>query len=39
MNFEHMPELGWAFAYPLVIAIIAAVCLLLYRYFRKAGWL
>ena len=39
MNFEHMPELGWTFAYPLVIAIIAAVCLLLYRYFRKAGWL
>jgi magnesium transporter len=39
MNFRHMPELGWTFAYPLVIAIIAAMCVVLYTYFRKVGWL
>jgi magnesium transporter len=39
MNFEHMPELGWTFAYPLVIAIIVAMCVALYTYFRKVGWL
>jgi magnesium transporter len=39
MNFEHMPELGWAFGYPLVIAVMAAVCVTLYRFFRRAGWL
>jgi magnesium transporter len=39
MNFEHMPELGWAFGYPLVLAVIAAVCIGIYRYFRHIGWL
>jgi magnesium transporter len=39
MNFEHMPELEWTFGYPLVIAVMAAVCLILYRYFKKVGWL
>jgi magnesium transporter len=39
MNFEHMPELGWRFGYPLVLAVIALACLMLYRGFRRAGWL
>ncbi|MDP8944149.1 MAG: magnesium/cobalt transporter CorA [Actinomycetota bacterium] len=39
MNFEHMPELGWTFGYPLVLSVIAVVCGLLYRGFRRAGWL
>jgi magnesium transporter len=39
MNFEHMPELEWTFGYPLVIAVMAAICLTLYRYFKKVGWL
>jgi magnesium transporter len=39
MNFEHMPELGWTFGYPLVIAVMATVCFTLYRYFRRIGWL
>jgi magnesium transporter len=39
MNFDHMPELEWRFGYPAVLAIIAVVCLLLYRRFRRAGWL
>jgi magnesium transporter len=39
MNFEHMPELEWRFGYPLVLAIVIAVCLYLYRRFKRAGWL
>jgi magnesium transporter len=39
MNFDHMPELRWSFGYPLALAIIASVCLFLYRTFKKAGWL
>jgi magnesium transporter len=39
MNFEHMPELRWRFGYPFVLAIILVVCLVLYRRFRRAGWL
>jgi magnesium transporter len=39
MNFEHMPELGWTFGYPLVILVMVAACWALYRMFRRSGWL
>jgi magnesium transporter len=39
MNFEHMPELGWRFGYPLVLLVILGSCLLLYRGFKRNGWL
>jgi magnesium transporter len=39
MNFEHMPELKWTFGYPLVLFVMATICALLYRYFKKVGWL
>ena len=39
MNFENMPELTTRFGYFIVIAAIAAICLMLYRRFRKFGWL
>lgn len=39
MNFDTMPELHWAFGYPLVISFMVLVCLLLYRAFRRSGWL
>jgi magnesium transporter len=39
MNFEHMPELKWRFGYPLVLLVIAVACLLLYRNFKRVGWL
>jgi magnesium transporter len=39
MNFRHMPELGWRFAYPLVLLVMVAICLGLYRGFKRSGWL
>ena len=39
MNFEHMPELGWTFGYPAVLVVMATICFVLYRYFKKVGWL
>jgi magnesium transporter len=39
MNFEHMPELEWTLGYPLVVAVMLAICAWLYRYFRRVGWL
>jgi magnesium transporter len=39
MNFDHMPELGWTFGYPLVLAVMAIVCSFLYWRFKRAGWL
>ena len=39
MNFRHMPELDWRFAYPVVLALMVAICLGLYRGFRRTGWL
>jgi magnesium transporter len=39
MNFDHMPELGWSFGYPLVLLVMVVICLSLFRYFRRAGWL
>ncbi len=39
MNFDYMPELHWNFGYPMVLLVIAVVCGLLYRNFRRNGWL
>jgi magnesium transporter len=39
MNFENMPELHWRYAYFIVLGAIAAICLLLYSRFKRAGWL
>jgi magnesium transporter len=39
MNFDHMPELRWRFGYPAVLILILVICLSLYRYFKKVGWL
>jgi magnesium transporter len=39
MNFDHMPELHWTFGYPAVMVAIALICLLLYRNFKRIGWL
>ena len=39
MNFEFMPELHWIFGYPFALALMVLTASLLYRIFKKAGWL
>ena len=39
MNFAHMPELGWLFGYPLLLLVMAGSSVVLYRKFKKSGWL
>ncbi|KPI05786.1 Mg2 transporter protein CorA family protein [Actinobacteria bacterium OV450] len=39
MNFEHMPELSWSYGYPLALGLMALASGLLYRAFRRNGWL
>ncbi|WP_197443291.1 magnesium/cobalt transporter CorA [Lignipirellula cremea] len=39
MNFKTMPEIEWAYGYPFVMTIMVGICTLLYRWFRKVGWL
>jgi magnesium transporter len=39
MNFEHMPELKWAYGYPMVMGVIAVIDGYLFYRFRKSGWL
>ena len=39
MNFENMPELRWSFGYPAVLGIMAVSAFLLYRMFKRRGWL
>ncbi len=39
MNFKHMPELEWRYGYPMVLLFITVACVLLYRGFKRNGWL
>ena len=39
MNFGRMPELDWAFGYPLALALMVACALVLWRLLRRVGWL
>ncbi|MFF7241414.1 magnesium/cobalt transporter CorA [Streptomyces collinus] len=39
MNFDHMPELHWLWSYPVVIVVMAVLEVLLYRQFKRRGWL
>lgn len=39
MNFDHMPELEWAFGYPVTLGIMAILDAYLFYRFRKAKWL
>lgn len=39
MNFAHMPELDWKYGYPMALAMMAVLSLVLARYFRGRGWL
>ncbi len=39
MNFDFMPELRWRYGYFLVLGLILTICVVLYRLFRRNGWL
>ncbi len=39
MNFTHMPELGWRYGYPAIMAVMAALDGYLFYRLRKARWL
>jgi len=39
MNFDVMPELRWKFGYPIVVGSLILVTAILYRKFKKSGWL
>ena len=39
MNFEFMPELKWKYGYPVALLMMVGVCALLYRRFKRVGWL
>jgi magnesium transporter len=38
MNFEHMPELGWQWGYPISLGSMVIIDLYLVYRFKKAGW-
>lgn len=39
MNFKYMPELEWRYGYAMALSVMFTACFLLYRGFRRNGWL
>jgi magnesium transporter len=39
MNFQYMPELGWRWAYPVVLLLMLAVGIGMLAYFKRKRWL
>ncbi|WP_190137115.1 magnesium/cobalt transporter CorA [Streptomyces longispororuber] len=39
MNFDHMPELHWEWTYPAVILLMVVLEVVLFRMFKRRGWL
>jgi magnesium transporter len=39
MNFEVMPELRFAWAYPAVMILMLLIAIAMYRFFKTRGWL
>lgn len=39
MNFKHMPELDWLYAYPTFWAICLTISGSMFWYFRRKGWI
>ena len=39
MNFSNMPELRWAYGYPVTLAVMVAIDIYLVFRFRKAKWM
>lgn len=39
MNFKYMPELEFKYGYPLILLVIFLAAFLVYKKFKKSGWL
>ena len=39
MNFDHMPELHWAFGYPFALGLMFVGALVLHQLFKRFNWL
>jgi magnesium transporter len=39
MNFDRMPELAWRFGYAWAIGLMVVLSVLIWRAFKKSGWL
>jgi magnesium transporter len=39
MNFAHMPELQYQYAYPIALGVMAVIAGLLLLYFRRKEWI
>ena len=39
MNFTHIPELGWKYAYPVFWFTCGSIIVGLLVYFRRKGWI
>jgi magnesium transporter len=39
MNFDHIPEIHWAFGYPFALALMVLTSVTLWVIFRTRGWL
>ncbi len=39
MNFEHMPELGWLYGYPMALTLIVISAVLPLWYLKRRGWI
>jgi magnesium transporter len=39
MNFTDMPELRWHYGYYFALGLMATASLVLFRAFKKSGWL
>ncbi len=39
MNFENMPELHYAWGYPLAITMMVVVAVVMIMYFKRKDWL
>jgi magnesium transporter len=39
MNFAHMPELEWRIGYPLALALMVGVSVVLFAVFKRRGWI
>jgi magnesium transporter len=39
MNFTHMPELQQVWGYPAVLTLMTGICAVLFRGFKRNGWL